>query len=124
MTAAQREILRLERQQVSDFNRRDMKAQVVQFSPNFVGFSSTRYERIAGRTALKKTFKHYLDQSPQLAYSISQPRVQVFDGTAVATFYWTVELTPEHRIQGRGSHVFTKRGRRWTVVHEHFSRSH
>jgi len=124
MTPTEREILRLERQQVSDFNRRDLKALVDQFASNFVGFSSTRYERIAGRAALKKTFQHYLDQSPQLRYSISQPRVQVFDGTAIATFYWTVELMPEHKVQGRGSHVFTKRGRRWTVVHEHFSRSH
>ena len=124
MTATQREILRLERQQVSDFNRRDMKALVNQFASNFVGFSSTRYERIAGRAALKKTFDHYLDQSPQLRYSISKLHVLVHDGTAIATFYWTVELSPEHKVQGRGSHVFTKRGRRWTVVHEHFSRSH
>jgi len=124
MTPTEREILRLERQQVSDFNRRDLKALVDQFASNFVGFSSTRYERIAGRAALKKTFEHYLDQSPQLRYGISQPRVQVFDGTAIASFYWTVELTPEHKIQGRGSHIYTKRGRRWAIVHEHFSRSH
>jgi len=124
MKAAEREILRLERQQVADFNRRDLKALLDRFSSGFVGFSSTRYNRIAGRAALKKTFEHYLDQSPRLRYSIGQPRVLVHDGTAIATFYWTVELTPGHKVQGRGSHVYAKHGRRWVIVHEHFSRSH
>jgi len=124
MTATEREILRLERQQVADFNRRDLKALLDQFASSFVGFSSTRYERIAGRAALKKTFEHYLDQSPRLRYAISEPRVQVFDETAIASFYWTVKLGPRHHVQGRGSHVFTKRAGRWAIVHEHFSRSH
>ena len=124
MTSVEREILRLERQQVADFNRRDLDAIVQQFEPGFVGFSSTRYERIAGRTALKKTFKHYLDQSPRVRYRIAEPRVQVLDETAVVSFYWVVELSPGHRVQGRGSHVFVRRGGRWQIAHEHFSRSH
>jgi len=41
MTAVKREILRLERQPVTDFNRRDLKALPGQFEPGFVGFSST-----------------------------------------------------------------------------------
>ena len=122
MTPAQRQILRLERRQVADFNRRDLKAVVQQFAPGFVGFSSTRHKRIAGRTALKKTFQHYLRQSPRVRYNISQPRVQLFGATAVASFYWTVALTPRRRVHGRGTHVFVKRGRQWQVVHEHFSR--
>lgn len=124
MTRAEQEILGLEREQASDFNRRDMKALLAQFSSDFVGFSSTRHDRIAGRTALKRTFEHYLDQSPQLRYSIRQARVQVFGGTAVASFYWTVELAPGQKIEGRASHVFVKRGKSWSIVHEHFSRSH
>ena len=124
MTRAGQEILRLERQQASDFNRRDLKGLLDQFAPDFVGFSSTRYERIAGRAALRKTFEHYLDQSPRLRYRITQPRVQVFDGTAVASFYWTVELARGQKIRGRGSHVLVKRRGRWSIVHEHFSRSH
>ena len=124
MTRAEQEILGLEREQASDFNSRNLKALLAQFSSNFVGFSSTRYERIAGRTALKRTFEHYLDQSPSLRYHIRQARVQVFGGTAVASFYWTVELAPGHKVEGRGSHVFVKRGKSWSIVHEHFSRSH
>ena len=124
MTRAEQEILGLERQQASDFNRRDMKALLAQFSSDCVGFSSTRHDRIAGRTALKRTFEHYLDQSPRLRYRIRQARVQVFGGTAVASFYWTVELAPGQKIEGRGSHVFVKRGKSWSIVHEHFSRSH
>ena len=124
MTAAAREILRLERQQVSAFNGRNLKALLDQFASGFVGFSSTRYERIAGLAALKKTFEHYLDQSPQLRYLITRPRVQLFDKTAIVSFYWTVELSPGQKVQGRGSHVLVKRRGRWSIVHEHFSRSH
>ena len=124
MTSVEREILRLERQQVADFNRRDLDALVGQFEPGFVGFSSTRYKRIAGRAALKKTFQHYLNQSPQVRYRIAEPRVQVFDGAAVVSFYWVVQLSPGHRVEGRGSHVFIRRGDRWRIAHEHFSRSH
>ena len=124
MTSVEREILRMERQQVADFNRRDLDALVQQFETGFVGFSSTRYKRIAGRAALKKTFQHYLDQSPRVRYRIAQPRVQVWDETAVVSFYWVVQLSPGHKVQGRGSHVLVRLGDRWRIVHEHFSRSH
>ncbi|HEX9120245.1 MAG TPA: nuclear transport factor 2 family protein [Terriglobales bacterium] len=43
---------------------------------------------------------------------------------AVASFYWTAELARGQKIRGRGSHVFVKRRGRWSIVHEHFSRSH
>lgn len=124
MASVEREILRMERLQAADFNRRDLDAIVEQFEPSFVGFSSTRHKRIAGRAALKKTFEHYLDQSPRVRYRIAEPRVQALDGTAVVSFYWVVELSPGHRVQGRGSHVLIRRGDRWRIVHEHFSRSH
>ncbi|MBI4466846.1 MAG: nuclear transport factor 2 family protein [Acidobacteria bacterium] len=119
---AREHILRLERRQERDFNRRNLKACLAPFAPGFVGFSSTRHDRIAGRAALKKTFQHYLRQSPRVRYRIAQPRVQMFGGTAVASFYWTVELGGGHRVRGRGSHVFIRRGRSWRIVHEHFSR--
>jgi len=124
MTSAEREILRLEREQADDFNHRDLKALLNQFQERFVGFSSTKYDRIAGRGALKRTFQHYLDQSPDLRYSVKQPKVQMLGDAAVVSFYWTVVLSPKHKIQGRGTHVFAKRGKNWQIVHEHFSRSH
>ena len=123
MTAVEREILRLERQQVADFNRYDLKGLLKQFERGFVGFSSTRYKRIAGRAAMKRTFEHYLDQSPRVRYRIAEPRVQLFDETSVVGFYWGVELSPRHRVAGRGSHVMIKHGNQWRIVHEHFSRS-
>lgn len=124
MTRPQKDILRLERQQVADFNRRRLAALLAPFGPGFVGFSSTRHKRISGRAALRKTFQHYLRQSPRVRYRIAQPRVQVFDRAAVASFYWTVALGGRRRVRGRGSHVFVRRGRRWGIVHEHFSRAH
>ncbi len=124
MTTAQREILRRERRQVKDFNRRRLQALLEQFAPGFVGFSSTRHARITGRAALKKTFQHYLRQSPRVRYSIAQLRVQVFGGTAVASFYWTVTLGRRRKVRGRGTHVFVKKAGRWQILHEHFSRAH
>jgi ketosteroid isomerase-like protein len=114
----------MERQQVGDFNRRRLGALVAQFAPGFVGISSTRHVRIAGRAALKKTFQHYLRQSPRDRYSIAQPRVQVIGNAAIASFYWTVALGAEWSVRGRGTHVFVKHGRQWRIIHEHFSRAH
>ncbi len=121
--AAQKEILRLERQQVADFNHRRISALLKPFARSFVGFSSTRHRRIAGLGPLKQTFQHYLGQSPRVSYRIAQPRVQVYGASAVASFYWTVKLG-RRAIRGRGSHVFAKHGKRWYIVHEHFSRAH
>ena len=123
MTATQRTILQLERQQERDFNRRRVPAILKQFAPGFVDFSSTRHARIAGRAALGKTFQHYLKQSPRARYRIAQPLVQVFGNTAVASFYWTVTLG-KRAVRGRGSQVFVRQGKRWQIVHEHFSRAH
>ncbi len=121
--AAQKEILRLERQQVTDFNQRRVPQLLAGFAPGFVGFSSTKHARIAGLSALKKTFLHYMRQAPRVRYRIAQPRVQIFGSSAVASFYWMVNLG-RRAVRGRGTHVFVKKGSRWHIVHEHFSRAH
>jgi ketosteroid isomerase-like protein len=124
MNASEREILRLERSQVSDFNRHNIKALVNQYSEGLVGFSSTRYERIRGRAALANTFKHYMKVSPRVRYSVSDVKVQPLGETAVASFYWKVQLAPGHHVSGRGTHVLVKDKGKWKIAHEHFSRSH
>ena len=76
---------------------------------------------------MQRTFRYYLDSSNRVRYTIEQPEVHVFGPTAVATFYWTVELgtgRPRHTIMGRGSHVFVEKDGKWVIVHEHFSRAH
>jgi len=118
------EILRLEREQVRAINRGDLRGALKLFDRGFVGFSSTKHQRIRGLGALRKTFDYYLKRAPKLAYHIEQPHVSVSGGTAVATFYWSVQLGRRHKIHGRGTHVFTKQGKEWKVVHEHFSRAH
>lgn len=117
-------ILHMEREQVRLFNRGQVSAIVKQFDPSFVGFSSTRHTRIRGLAALRRTFFYYLHQAPKLRYAVAQPRVQVLGDTAVATFYWTVGLGRGRKVDGRGTHVFARRGRSWKIVHEHFSRAH
>ncbi len=120
----QQHILRLEREQARAINRGDIAGATRMFDRSFVGFSSTRHERIRGLAALGKTFRHYLDRSPRLNYRIEKPQVHVSGDTAVATFYWSVGLGGRHTIHGRGTHVFARKGRDWRVVHEHYSRAH
>jgi len=124
MKTVEREILRLEQQQAKDFNRHDLEALLEQFAPGFLGFSSTRHKRVNGRRELASTFRHYFDRSPKTQYRIAQPRVQVFGAVAVASFYWTVTLSARRKVEGRGTHVFARRGRHWEIVHEHFSKAH
>ena len=124
------EILHLEREQVRAINRGDVRSALKLFDRGFVGFSSTKHQRIRGLGALRKTFDYYLKQAPKLAYHVEQPHVSVSGGTAVATFYWSVQLgrgrpgrIKTRKIHGRGTHVFAKQGKEWKVVHEHFSRA-
>jgi ketosteroid isomerase-like protein len=109
---------------VRAINRGDVRGALKLFDRGFVGFSSTKHQRIRGLGALRKTFDYYLKRAPKLAYHMEQPLVSVSGGTAVATFYWRVQLGRGRKIQGRGTHVFSKQGKEWKVVHEHFSRAH
>ncbi len=118
------EILRLEREQVRAFNRGDVRSALKMFDKDFVGFSSTKHTRIRGQTALAETFRYYLKRAPKVTYRIEQPLVQVNGDSAVATFYWTVGFGRGRKLRGRGTHVFTRRGKTWRVLHEHFSRAH
>ncbi len=127
MASAAQTILGIEKKMVGDFNAGAINRVLVHFHPGVVGFSSTRQERISGRTAMRKTFTYYRQASSRMKYQISKPKVQVFGDAAIATFSWTVELgtdRPRHLIRGRGSHVFAHRGGKWQIVHEHFSRAH
>lgn len=127
MPTAVEAILKIEREMVRDFNAGKVDGLLAHFHPGVVGFSSTRQDRIAGRAAMKKTFDYYRLASSRMKYEVSKPRVEVFDGAAVATFYWTVTLgqgRPRHTIHGRGTHVFVVQRGQWWIVHEHFSRAH
>ncbi len=124
MTAIERELTGLEKKQVADFNRHEIRALLSHFDRGFVGFSSTRHERISGSAQLSNTFRHYMNVSPKVRYAISDPKVQILGDSAVVSFYWKVQLAPGHAIEGRGTHVYARKGNQWKIVHEHFSRSH
>ncbi len=122
--AIRQQILRAEREQARAINRGDVRGALKMFDKSFVGFSSTRHERIRGLGALAKTFRYYRKRAPKMTYRIQQPHVHVSGSTAVATFYWTVGLGKGRSVRGRGTHVFARAGKNWQVVHEHFSRAH
>lgn len=127
MATAVQSILTIEKEMVRDFNGGKITRLLSHFHPGVVGFSSTRQDRIAGRSAMQKTFDYFRHASSSIKYAVAKPRVQVFGDAAVATFYWTVSLgagRPRHTIRGRGSHVFVRQRGRWWIVHEHFSRAH
>ena len=117
------QILKAEREQVRAINHGDIPGALRMFHKSFVGFSSTRHDRIRGLGALAKTFQYYLKRAPKMTYRIEQPRVHVSANTAVATFYWTVGLGKGRNVRGRGTHVFARQGKSWRVIHEHFSRA-
>ncbi len=121
--AIRQQILRAEREQVRAINRGNVRNALRMFHKDFVGFSSTRHERMRGLRALKKTFHYYLKRAPKMTYRIEQPQIQASGATAVATFYWTVGLGKGRSVRGRGTHVFVRTGKNWRVVHEHFSRA-
>jgi ketosteroid isomerase-like protein len=127
MASAQQAILGIEKEMVRDFNAGKIERLLGHFHSGVVGFSSTKQERIAGRAAMRKTFDYYRQASTHMKYHVAKLQVRVFDHSAIATFYWTVELgtgRPRHAIHGRGSHVYHRQAGKWHIVHEHFSRAH
>jgi ketosteroid isomerase-like protein len=127
MTKVEREILNVEKEQAAAFNQGDLKAVLDLFDPHIVCFSSTQHERVNGRAGLRRTFEFYLKGTEKLNFRITDPVVQVYGDTAIASFHWTVILSSgpkRHKIEGRGSHVLVNQKGTWKIVHEHFSRAH
>ena len=122
--SVQQQILDLEREEAAAFNHGDVPRAMRMFDRDFVGFSSTQHKRIRGLRPLAQTFHYYLKRAPKMTYRIEHPHVHVSGATAVATFYWTVAFADGHKVHGRGTHVFARKGRNWRVIHEHFSRAH
>jgi ketosteroid isomerase-like protein len=119
-------LIEMENEMARAFNQRDLDRILALFDAGqFSGFSSTKYDRIRGLKALRKTFEYYLSEANRVSYSVRRPEVQVFGSTAVVTFYWQVKLSGglDQTIAGRGTHVYARQGRQWRVVHEHFSKA-
>ena len=128
MDDIQKEIVNIEKSIVKSFNERNIKQILAYFSKDFVGFSSTKHERVPNLTQLKKTFLHYLDEGDEVIYAIQNLKVKIYGEAALSTFYWTVQLKKGKRkpklINGRGSHVFLMLDEGWSIVHEHYSKAH
>ena len=128
MDEIQKEIVSIEKSIVKLFNEKNIKEIMKFFSKEFVGFSSTKHERVPNLTQLKKTFLHYLDEGDQVIYAIKNLKVKIYGEAALTTFYWTVELKKGKRkpklINGRGSHVYLMVETGWIIVHEHHSKAH
>ena len=128
MDEIQKEIVNIEKSIVKSFNERNIKDTMKFFSKDFVGFSSTKHDRVPNLTQLKKTFLHYLEEGDEVIYAIQNLKVKIYGEAALSTFYWTVELKKGKRkpklINGRGSHVFLMLDEGWSIVHEHYSKAH
>ena len=128
MDEIQKEIVSIEKSIVKLFNERNVKEILKFFSKDFVGFSSTKHERVPNLTQLKKTFLHYLDEGDEVVYAIQNLKVKIYGEAALSSFYWTVDLKKKKKkpktITGRGSHVFLMLDSGWSIVHEHYSKAH
>lgn len=128
MGAIEKQILEVEKQMVEAFNRGIVEELVAFFDEGVIGFSSTRHERLMGLDDMRETFLYYLKESDSLEFNITSPLIKVVDDNcAVMTFYWLVVMVSGNKrreIHGRGTHVYAKKGEKWKIVHEHFSRAH
>jgi ketosteroid isomerase-like protein len=127
MDDIQKEIVTIEKSIVKLFNERNVKEVLKYFSKDFVGFSSTKHERVPSLAQLKKTFLHYLEEGDEVIYKIQNLKVKIYGEAALTTFYWTVDLKKKKKtkmINGRGSHVFLILDTGWSIVHEHYSKAH
>ena len=127
MDDIQKEIVEIEKSITKLFNQKNIKEILQYFNPDFIGFSSTKHNRVTSLGQLRKTFLHYLDEGEELTYSIKNLKVIIYGEAALSTFYWNVELKKKKRVKnidGRGSHVFLVGESGWKIVHEHYSKAH
>lgn len=127
MEQIKKQLITIEEEMATAFNKGDVDNILYYFDQDLIGFSSTIHERLGGLEELRKTFEYYLNQSEKMEVNITSPVVQVFGDTAVVSFYWVVALmsnSNRREINGRGSHFYIKKSDQWKIVHEHFSRAH
>ena len=127
MDEIQSEIQVIEKSIVKLFNERKINEILNYFKTDFVGFSSTKHERVTSLAQLKKTFLHYLHDGDQVTYSIRNLKIKIYGEAALSTFNWKVDIKKNKKlktINGRGSHIFLISSKGWRIVHEHYSRAH
>jgi ketosteroid isomerase-like protein len=127
MDAIEQSVADVEHEIAELFNSGNIDGILEHFSSNFIGFSSTRHERVDDREQLKKTFLHYLDEGDRVTYSVSDISVRIYGEAASSSFYWEVQIEKgrkKSKIHGRGSHVFLQDLDGWKIVHEHYSKAH
>ena len=127
MDAIQKELADIEKSIVKSFNDGNLKEILQFFEKGFVGFSSTKHERLTSISQLKKTFEHYLEAGNKVTYSIKNLNVKIYGEGALTTFYWQVDIAKGKKVKsidGRGSHVFLIKEDGWKIVHEHYSKAH
>ena len=75
--------------------------------------------RVEGRTACVNTYREFMSSAKVVDYSESDPTVDVWGGTAVATYRfemaWEMNGKPHHEV-GRDMFVFVREDSRWQVV--------
>ena len=127
MDSIEQALVNIEKLMVKLFNAKDIKPILAFFSKNFVGFSSTKHERITNLSQLKKTFEYYLKEGDSVHYTIKNVKVKIYGEAALTTFYWQVDIKKKNKtksITGRATHVFLYEGDTWKIAHEHFSKTH
>jgi ketosteroid isomerase-like protein len=127
MDAIEQSLVDIERAMVKYFNKKDIGSILQFFSDNFVGFSSTKHERLTKLSQIKNTFHYYLQEGDKVKYSIKNVKVKIYGESALLTFYWKVDIEKRGKtktVEGRGSHVFLLVEDDWEIVHEHFSKAH
>jgi ketosteroid isomerase-like protein len=127
MDDIQKELVNIEKSIVKLFNEKKIKEILQFFSKDFIGFSSTKHERLTSLSQLKKTFLHYLDEGDEVTYAIENLKVKIYGEAALTTFYWIVHIKKKKKVKtidGRGSHVFLLGENGWHIVHEHYSKAH
>ncbi len=127
MDSIEKVFVEIEKSMVKLFNAKKIDPILDYYSDNFVGFSSTKHERLTKLSQLKKTFLHYLTEGDPVKFSIKNIKVNVYGESVLTSFYWRVDIHNKGKIislNGRGSHIFVQLVEDWKIVHEHFSKAH
>ena len=127
MDVIEKSLVKIEKHIVQLFNEKKIADILKYFEKIFVGFSSTKHDRITSLSQLKSTFNYYLNEGDEVKFSIKNVKVNIYGDSALTSFYWNVDIKKGKKITSvecRGSHIYLLFDDHWRIVHEHFSKIH
>ena len=121
---ADKEIIALERSALDKWSQGNTRGYIDIGADDVTWFDFTpgAQPRIEGLEAIRNYMAPLAGQIPLHTYDIVNPKVQVYDNTAILTFHWNASTTDGKPLpRWKTTSVYHWKNGKWRMVHAHWS---